>query len=75
MWQKTWHLEERHTDLAGHVLPMPKSILEDTLPAIAEKFYKEGEDLSPGQESAFAAQVIRAALQAKAMDKIRYQDV
>ena len=74
--------------LAGHVLPMPnfymtsgtflpipKSILEDTLPAIAEKFYKEGEDLSPGQEAAFAAQVIRAALQAKAMDKIRYQDV
>jgi len=56
-------------------LPMPKSILEDTLPAIAEKYYKENEELSPGQEAAFAAQVIRAALQAKAMDKIRYQDV
>jgi len=35
-----------------------------------DRFYKEGEVLSLGQEAAFAAQVIRVALQADAMGGI-----
>lgn len=60
---------------SGAFMPVPESIMDDTLPAIVDKFYKEGEVLSPGQEAAFAAQVIRVALQADAMGKMHYQDI
>jgi hypothetical protein len=59
---------------SGAFLPIPGSILEDKIPAILEKFYHE-DHLSPGQEAAFAAQVIRAALQANAMDNMKYQSI
>jgi hypothetical protein len=49
--------------------------MDDKLPAILDKFYKAGEALSPSREAAFAAQVIRLALQADAMGGMRYQDV
>lgn len=59
---------------SGAFLPIPDSIRESQIPAILEKFYSE-DILSPGQEAAFAVQVIRAALQANAMDAMRYQSI
>jgi hypothetical protein len=60
---------------SGAFLPMPYSILEDEIPAIVNKFYSADHGLSPGQEAAFAAQVIRAALRANAMDSMSYRSV
>lgn len=60
---------------SGAFMPVPKSIMGATLPAILDKFYNDGEILSPKQEAAFAAQVIRVALQADAMGGMHYQDV
>jgi hypothetical protein len=60
---------------SGAFMPVPASIMDDKLPAILDKFYKEGEVLSPSREAAFAAQVIREALRADAMGGMRYQDV
>jgi hypothetical protein len=60
---------------SGAILPIPDSLFQETTDSIIDKFYKDDNELSPNQEAAFAAQVIRAALQAGVIAKMKYRDV
>lgn len=65
---------------SGAAIPLAEAVFEERVAPIASKFManaKRGSDrlFSPSQEAAFSAQVIRAALQAGAMDRMSYSDV
>ena len=60
---------------SGAVLPIPGSLFKEKIDSIIDKFYKDDNELTPNQEAAFAAQVIRAALQDGVIAKMKYIDV
>jgi len=65
---------------SGTLIPLPEPVYEDKLKPVVRKFYKSEEPgpkpkLSPGQEAAFTAEIIRVALHAGGEDNVFYTDI